>query len=89
MLRVRHNRKDGEFFLGCSAYPACRYAQAYDESLAVFIDWLEASLDLDMKRMIATAHPDKWPGNPLAHEVTVALNAMREKLQVLCEGKRR
>jgi len=35
-------------------------------------------LDHVLKHLIALAHPDKWPGNPLAHEITVALNRIRE-----------
>jgi hypothetical protein len=36
-------------------------------------------LDHILKHLIGLAHPDKWPGNPLAHEITVALNRMREE----------
>jgi hypothetical protein len=36
-------------------------------------------LDHVLKHLIALAHPDKWPGNPLAHEITVALNQLREE----------
>jgi hypothetical protein len=35
-------------------------------------------LDHVLKHLIGLAHPDKWPGNPLAHELTVALNRLRE-----------
>jgi Mg2+ and Co2+ transporter CorA len=35
-------------------------------------------LDHILKHLISLAHPDKWPGNPLAHELTVALNRLRE-----------
>jgi hypothetical protein len=35
-------------------------------------------LDHVLKHLIGLAHPDKWPGNPLAHEITVALNRLRE-----------
>jgi hypothetical protein len=34
--------------------------------------------DSMLKELIALAHPDKWPDNPLAHEITVRLNTMRE-----------
>jgi hypothetical protein len=35
-------------------------------------------LDHVLKHLIGLAHPDKWPGNPLAHELTVELNRLRE-----------
>jgi hypothetical protein len=35
--------------------------------------------DTMLKELIAFAHPDKWPDNPLAHEITVRLNTMREQ----------
>jgi len=38
------------------------------------------TLGAALKRLIALAHPDKWPDNPLAHEITVALNKLREGL---------
>ena len=34
-----------------------------------------------MRQLIALAHPDRWPDTPLAHELTVALVALRETLQ--------
>jgi hypothetical protein len=30
---------------------------------------------------MALAHPDRWPDTPLAHELTVALVALRETLR--------
>jgi hypothetical protein len=36
-------------------------------------------LDTMLKDLIVLAHPDKWPGNPLAHEITVVLNRVREE----------
>lgn len=40
-----------------------------------------AELDKALKALIALAHPDKWPDVPLAHEITVALNRLRQSLQ--------
>ena len=36
-----------------------------------------ATLDRSVRQLIALAHPDRWPDTPLAHEVTVALVALR------------
>lgn len=42
-----------------------------------------AALDLDLGRelrgLIALAHPDRWPENPLAHEVCSRLTALRAR----------
>ena len=40
-----------------------------------------ATLDRSVRQLIALAHPDRWPDTPLAHEVTVALVALRTTLQ--------
>jgi hypothetical protein len=40
-----------------------------------------ATLDRTVRQLIALAHPDRWPDTPLAHELTVALVALRETLQ--------
>ena len=53
-------------------------------------EWVERSLngrngDLtkdDLTKLVLIAHPDKWQGQPaeaLAHEITVRLNALRER----------
>jgi ssDNA-binding Zn-finger/Zn-ribbon topoisomerase 1 len=34
-----------------------------------------------VRQLIALAHPDRWPDTPLAHELTVALVALRETLR--------
>jgi len=34
-----------------------------------------------VRQLIALAHPDRWPDTPLAHEITVALVALRETLR--------
>jgi hypothetical protein len=34
-----------------------------------------------VRQRIALAHPDRWPDTPLAHELTVALVALRETLR--------
>lgn len=83
----RIKRKTNEsYFLGCSGYPACRFTDSYDDALADCLDWYAASIDVDLKKLIALAHPDYWPQNPLAHEITVALNALREKTAEMLEG---
>jgi Topoisomerase DNA binding C4 zinc finger len=40
-----------------------------------------AALDRTVRQLIALAHPDRWPDTPLAHELTVALVALRETLR--------
>jgi ssDNA-binding Zn-finger/Zn-ribbon topoisomerase 1 len=40
-----------------------------------------AALGRTVRQLIALAHPDRWPDNPLAHELTVALVELRETLR--------
>ena len=40
-----------------------------------------AILERTVRQLIALAHPDRWPDTPLAHELTVALVALRKTLQ--------
>ena len=40
-----------------------------------------ATRDRTVRQLIALAHPDRWPDTPLAHELTVALVALRTTLQ--------
>jgi hypothetical protein len=40
-----------------------------------------AALDRSVRQLIALAHPDRWPDTLLAHELTVALVALRETLR--------
>ena len=40
-----------------------------------------ARLERAVRQLIALAHPDRWPETPLAHELTVALVALRETLR--------
>lgn len=40
-----------------------------------------ALLDKPLRPIIALCHPDKWLKNPLVHEVTVRLVALRESLR--------
>jgi ssDNA-binding Zn-finger/Zn-ribbon topoisomerase 1 len=39
-------------------------------------------LDRALRDLAALAHPDRWPDNELAHEVTVRLLALRDALRV-------
>jgi hypothetical protein len=45
-----------------------------------------AALDRTVRQLIALAHPDRWPDTPLAHELTVALVALRATLQPGTKG---
>jgi hypothetical protein len=45
-----------------------------------------AMLDRTVRQLIALAHPDRWPDTPLAHELTVALVALRATLQPRDQG---
>ena len=38
-------------------------------------------IERTVRQLIALAHPDRWPDTPLAHELTVALVALRTTLQ--------
>src|SRR3989442_3969232 len=40
-----------------------------------------AMLDRTVRQLIALAHPDRWPDTPLAHELTLALVALRATLR--------
>jgi hypothetical protein len=40
-----------------------------------------AALGRTVRQLMALAHPDRWPDTPLAHELTVALVALRETLR--------
>ena len=40
-----------------------------------------ATLERTVRQLIALAHPDRWPDTPLAHDLTVALVALRKMLQ--------
>jgi hypothetical protein len=40
-----------------------------------------ATLERAVRQLIALAHPDRWPDTPLAHELTVALVALRQMVQ--------
>jgi hypothetical protein len=40
-----------------------------------------ATLERTVRQLMALAHPDRWPDTPLAHELTVALVALRQTLQ--------
>ena len=46
-----------------------------------------ATLERTVRQLIALAHPDRWPDTPLAHELTVALVALRETLRPGTTGK--
>src|SRR5437870_1593916 len=46
-----------------------------------------ATLDRTVRQLIALAHPDRWPETPLAHELTVALVALRATLQPGATGR--
>jgi|SRR5919108_1906536 ssDNA-binding Zn-finger/Zn-ribbon topoisomerase 1 len=93
-LELRTNRGDGSRFLGCAAYPRCRFTEPYEpriQELARDLGRAHAHTtaidtgDLDFLRrellqIIKLAHPDRWHGHELATEVTQALNTLREKL---------
>jgi Topoisomerase DNA binding C4 zinc finger len=46
-----------------------------------------ATLERTVRQLMALAHPDRWPETPLAHELTVALVALRTTLQPATTGK--
>ena len=93
-LRLRRRREDDGLFLGCSQYPRCRFAEDFDHATAALLDRiaeLEAELDdlreakppdlgRELRSLIACAHPDRWPGNELAHTITSRLTELRARV---------
>lgn len=93
---VRKRRVDGERFISCTRYPNCKWAGDYDavlNELDAAITRLEqqarrgssdargVDVARELKSITALAHPDRWPGAlELAHEVTVRINALRDKI---------
>jgi len=96
-LKLRRPRSGGEAFVGCSAFPSCRFAEDFDmrcERMAERIAELEAEVEAlavvplatgiiakELRAVIAVAHPDRWPDNPLAHAVTKELTRLRALVQ--------
>jgi ssDNA-binding Zn-finger/Zn-ribbon topoisomerase 1 len=98
-LVTRRNRAEGNMFVGCGAYPECRFTTQYDAALDDIqhqIEMLQSQVDdlrrggggsvdsdsltdNDLKQMIFFAHPDRWPDNPLAHELVCKLNTIRSR----------
>jgi ssDNA-binding Zn-finger/Zn-ribbon topoisomerase 1 len=92
-LRLRRRREDAGLFLGCSQYPRCTFAEDFDHATAALLDRiadLEGELDelrdakppdlaRELRSLIACAHPDRWPANPLAHEITSRLTELRSR----------
>lgn len=90
-LVLRTNREKTRKFLGCDDFPACRFSEEYeprlDAALALMLsqkidaESLRQSFQDEIRALIFLAHPDRWPGNPLAHELTAALNDLRQRLR--------
>ena len=85
-LVARKNRREGTLFLGCSAYPACRFTEEVIPALEQVLSQTKnqtaasptlAEVNRRIRQTIAIVHPDKWQGAPLATEVTRELNDLR------------
>lgn len=94
-LALRKNRRTLELFVSCTAYPGCRFAEAHDPRVQFLAKHLTRltiqsaaptqrdtgqDLNRELRQLIAFTHPDRWPNNPLSHEITTALVALRERL---------
>jgi ssDNA-binding Zn-finger/Zn-ribbon topoisomerase 1 len=90
-LARRLNRKDRTYFLGCTAFPACRFTEPYEPRLQDALRQLvvqkveqetlrQRMLD-ELRALIFLAHPDRWHGDPVAQELTAALNDLRHRLR--------
>lgn len=86
-LRLKTARNTGEYFLGCSSYPACHFAENYDKAFNETIQLFLLRLDTYLKKIIVKIHPDKWPNNRLAHEATLELNHLRTTIKKSMEKK--
>ena len=93
-LRLRRRREDKGLFLGCAEFPRCKFAEDFDLATAALYERIAdleaelayakpmaAGLDIgrELRGVIAIAHPDRWPGNALAHEVTARLIELRSR----------
>jgi ssDNA-binding Zn-finger/Zn-ribbon topoisomerase 1 len=90
-LAIRRNRKERSYFLGCTAFPACRFTEPYEPRLQDALQSLvvhkvqeetlrQRMLD-ELRALIFLSHPDRCQGNPVAQELTAALNDLRHRLR--------
>ena len=93
-LAVRHVRRTGAFFLGCTGYPACRFTEDYDtafQSIASAVTnppprGIDPELLLGrLKELIAQIHPDRFGGsNAVATEATKLVLQLRDDVKAGC-----
>lgn len=82
VLVVKVNRKNGQYFIGCSGWPDCEFTSRYDRALEEAVVDLETrknegiNWSKELKALIAMVHPDR-PCDQ--HSVTVQLNYLRDR----------
>jgi hypothetical protein len=78
---ARREAADAQFQLRGNQFLLDLAHQRTQATPAVIPPWLSQEL----KALVAVVHPDKWQGQAaevLAHEACVALNALRQRLEV-------
>jgi ssDNA-binding Zn-finger/Zn-ribbon topoisomerase 1 len=91
-LAVRRRRKDGERFIGCSAFPQCRWSCDFDLALQEALEDWQANdpgsnsnhrshgidWDRELRALITMVHPDR----PCDQNSTTAhLNYLRDRVR--------
>lgn len=93
-LQKRKNRAKGNYFLGCTDYPDCKFTVDYCEwqnDVALEMNALRAaarhqtngssrSLEGLLKKLVFRFHPDRNPDGVDATEVTKELNLIRTEI---------
>jgi ssDNA-binding Zn-finger/Zn-ribbon topoisomerase 1 len=93
-LVVRHNRRNGNPFLGCDSYPACSFSEPYVTALHDALDEFKRQqarasappkqsprleeISRRVREAIIAVHPDKWGDHPASTEATKLLLDLRD-----------
>jgi ssDNA-binding Zn-finger/Zn-ribbon topoisomerase 1 len=84
-LVLRQNRQTGALFTGCSAYPSCAFSEPHDprvQTLSTGVVRAVQALATQVAQIQAEAQRQAAAERAtLAHELTVALVALRERLR--------
>lgn len=89
-LSLRRRRSDGEPFVGCTGYPACRYTCDYDVALERLHFEMEElrrnskaaapdSVRRQLRELVFRFHPDRAGGSVSTHDVVAALNELLDQ----------
>ena len=93
-LVLRHNRTSGDAFVGCTAFPGCKFSEpthARIQKMAERIAELEDGTDVlpvvspdvlvkRLRTLISLFHPDRHDGHPLANQITAELTRLRDEV---------